>query len=52
MNGKLHIGHAYSMTKCEFTARFKKLCGYNSLFPFSFHCTGMPIQAAADKLKR
>lgn len=22
------------------------------LFPFAFHCTGMPIKACADKLKR
>lgn len=22
------------------------------LFPFGFHCTGMPIKACADKLKR
>jgi len=52
MNGRLHLGHAYSMTKSEFTARFKKITGYNTLFPFSFHCTGMPIMASADRLKR
>lgn len=51
MNGKLHLGHAFSMTKAEFTARYKQLKGYNVLFPFSFHCTGMPICAAANKLK-
>lgn len=51
VNGKLHLGHAFSMTKCEFTARYKRLLGYNVLFPFSFHCTGMPISAAAHKLK-
>ena len=51
MNGRLHLGHAFTITKAEFTARFKKLQGYNVLFPFAFHCTGMPIQAAANKLK-
>jgi leucyl-tRNA synthetase len=25
--------------------------GKRSLFPFGFHCTGMPIKACADKLK-
>ncbi len=52
MNGRMHLGHAYSMTKAEFTARFARITGHNTLFPFSFHCTGMPIMASADKLKR
>lgn len=52
MNGKLHLGHAFSFTKSEFAARFKRMKGFNVLFPFGFHCTGMPIAACADKLKR
>lgn len=51
MNGRLHLGHAFSLTKAEFTARFQALKGKNVLFPFAFHCTGMPIQAAANKLR-
>jgi leucyl-tRNA synthetase len=51
MNGRLHLGHAFSFTKAEFTARYQRLLGKNALFPFGFHCTGMPIQAAANKLK-
>lgn len=51
MNGRLHLGHAFSLTKAEFTARFQKLLGKNVCFPFGFHSTGMPIQAAANKLK-
>ena len=31
-NGRLHMGHAFSFTKADFTARFKRLCGYNILF--------------------
>ena len=30
---------------------YHALKGENSIFPFGFHCTGMPIQAAANKLK-
>lgn len=52
MNGRLHLGHTFSLSKCEFTARYKLLQGFNVLFPFGFHCTGMPIKACADKLKR
>lgn len=51
MNGRLHLGHAFSLTKAEFTARFQQLMGKNVLFPFGFHCTGMPIQAAANKIR-
>lgn len=51
MNGRLHLGHAFSLTKAEFTARFQRHLGKNVLWPFAFHCTGMPIQAAANKLK-
>ncbi|KAL7570499.1 hypothetical protein ACA910_004279 [Epithemia clementina (nom. ined.)] len=50
-NGNLHIGHAFSMTKAVFRAQFERHMGKNVLFPFAFHCTGMPIQAAANKLK-
>ncbi len=52
MNGRLHLGHAFSLTKAEFMARYQRLKGKNVLFPFGFHCTGMPIQSAANKLKK
>jgi leucyl-tRNA synthetase len=51
MNGLLHLGHGFSMSKTEFTTRYKKLRGYNAMFPFAFHCTGMPISASCVKLK-
>jgi len=52
MNGRLHLGHTFSMSKCEFAARFNRMDGKRVLFPFAFHCTGMPIKACADKLAR
>jgi leucyl-tRNA synthetase len=51
MNGRLHLGHALSFCKCEFQNRYQKMLGKNSLLPFSFHCTGMPILAAANRMK-
>ena len=50
MNGKLHLGHAYSMSKNEFASRYQRMLGKNVLFPFGFHCTGMPVAAAAKRL--
>ncbi|KAF7287224.1 hypothetical protein GWI33_002043 [Rhynchophorus ferrugineus] len=52
MNGQLHLGHTFSLSKCEFAVRYNRLKGKKVLFPFGFHCTGMPIKACADKLKR
>ncbi|XP_052738186.1 leucine--tRNA ligase, cytoplasmic [Bicyclus anynana] len=52
MNGRLHLGHTFSLSKCEFAVRYFRLKGRRVLFPFGFHCTGMPIKACADKLKR
>ncbi|XP_076181094.1 leucyl-tRNA synthetase [Ptiloglossa arizonensis] len=52
MNGRLHLGHTFSLSKCEFAVRYNRLLGKKVLFPFGFHCTGMPIKACADKLKQ
>ncbi|KAH3759269.1 leucine--tRNA ligase [Pelomyxa schiedti] len=51
MNGLLHLGHTFTVTKAEFAVRYQKLKGKNALFPFGFHCTGMPIMACANKLR-
>jgi len=51
MNGRLHLGHMFSVSKADFMAGYQKLQGKNVLFPFGFHVTGMPISAAANKIK-
>jgi len=52
MNGRLHLGHVFTICKCEFAVGFQRLKGKKCLFPFGFHVTGMPIKACADKIKR
>ena len=50
MNGTLHAGHSFTVSKVEFTTGFARMQGKRALFPLGFHCTGMPIKACADKL--
>ena len=52
MNGKLHLGHAFTLSKVDFAVAFERQQGKRVLFPFAFHCTGMPIKVAADGIKR
>ena len=50
MNGVLHIGHAFSFSKALFRSLYEQLHQKNTLLPFAFHCTGMPIQAVTYDL--
>ncbi|KAL9631861.1 MAG: hypothetical protein Q9164_005661, partial [Protoblastenia rupestris] len=50
MNGSLHAGHSFTISKVEFTSGFARMEGKRVLFPLGYHCTGMPIKACADKL--
>ena len=52
MNGRLHLGHTFTISKCEFAVGYQRLTGKKCLFPFGFHVTGMPIKACADKIKK
>lgn len=50
MNGRLHVGHTFTLSKAEFAVGYQRMLGKKALFPFAFHATGMPIKACADKL--
>ncbi|KAF9585390.1 cytosolic leucyl tRNA synthetase [Lunasporangiospora selenospora] len=52
MNGRLHLGHGFTVSKIEFATGYYRLKGRRALFPLGWHCTGMPIRACADKLAR
>jgi leucyl-tRNA synthetase len=51
INSYLHLGHAFSVTRVDVYARYKRMQGYNVLFPQGWHCTGTPVWAAAQRIK-
>jgi leucyl-tRNA synthetase len=49
-NGPIHIGHGRTYLIADIIARFKRLQGYNTLFPMGFHYTGTPIISMAESI--
>ena len=49
-NGPSHMGHARTYTVTDVYARFKRMQGYNVLFPMGFHYTGTPVLAMAEAI--
>jgi leucyl-tRNA synthetase len=50
-SGPLHVGHGRTYTIADIIARFKRLQGYNVLFPMGFHESGTPIGSISEKIK-
>ncbi len=52
LNGAPHVGHAYSSFRADVYAWYKRLKGYNVLFPQGFHATGEPILGIIERIKQ
>ncbi len=52
VSGPPHIGHGRTFTIADIIARFKRMLGYNVLYPIAWHITGTPIQAVADLIAK
>ncbi|MCG2736600.1 MAG: leucine--tRNA ligase [Candidatus Methanoperedenaceae archaeon] len=52
LNGNLHAGHTRTFTIGDVVARFKRMMGYNVLFPMAFHATGTPIVGLAEQIQK
>jgi len=52
MNGPLHLGHAFTASRVDSYAKYKKLNGFNVLYPQGWHWTGQPIVSAAERLAK
>ena len=51
LNGNLHAGHTRTFTIGDVIARYKRMLGYNVLFPMGFHATGTPIVGLAEQIR-
>lgn len=52
MNGPLHVGHAFTASRVDAYARFKRMQGYNVLWPWAWHWTGQPLLGASERVAR
>ncbi|OQD58221.1 leucyl-tRNA synthetase [Methanobrevibacter arboriphilus JCM 13429 = DSM 1125] len=50
-SGAMHIGHGRTYTVPDVYARFKRMQGYNVLFPMGWHVTGAPVIGIASRIK-
>lgn len=51
LNGAMHVGHSYSFFRTDVYARYKRMRGFNVLFPQGFHATGEPIMGTVERLR-
>ena len=49
INTPVHVGHAYTYVWMDAIARYKRMKGFNVLFPIGFDRNGLPIEVQAEK---
>ena len=52
MNGPLHVGHTFTATRVDVYARFKRMQGFNVLWPWAWHWTGQPLLGASERVAK
>lgn len=51
VSGKMHIGHASSYSHDDFIARYKRMKGFEVLYPFGTDDNGLPTERLVERLK-
>jgi len=51
-SGAMHVGHGRTYTVPDVYSRFKRMQGYNVLFPMAWHVTGAPVVGIAKRIER
>lgn len=51
-SGAMHVGHGRTYTVPDVYARFKRMQGFNVLFPMAWHVTGAPVVGIAKRIER
>ncbi|MCX8200852.1 MAG: leucine--tRNA ligase, partial [Candidatus Caldarchaeum sp.] len=51
-NGPLHLGHGFTFTRGDVIARYKRMKGFNVLFPWAWHWTGEAVAGTSERLSR
>ena len=44
-----YIGHIISYSQADFVARFKRMSGFNTFYPFGFDDNGLPSERLVEK---
>jgi leucyl-tRNA synthetase len=52
ISGYLHVGHMRGFTYADIISRFKRMTGYNVLYPAGFHASGLPSVGLAKRVAR
>jgi leucyl-tRNA synthetase len=51
MSGPLHVGSGFTAVRIDVYARYKRMRGFNVLYPWAWHWTGKTVAGAAERIK-
>lgn len=50
VSGEIHMGHVYGYVQQDFTARFRRMNGFNVFYPFGFDDNGIATERLVEKI--